>query len=196
MVNRVGQIASATRTPLIADADTGFGGPLNVDHTVCGYEQAGAAAIQIEDQEFPKKCGHTLGRRVVPVEDMVRKIEAAHAARDSDDFLIIARTDARTTLGLDEALRRADAYASAGADILFVESPESEEEMEKICSSFDVPCLANMVEGGRTPVLTRERLIEVDIESLFSRPQLSFGAAATYESISQHIQTRWFEYTS
>lgn len=183
MVDRVGQIASATRTPLIADADTGFGGLLNVDHTVRGYERAGAAAIQIEDQEFPKKCGHTLGRRVVPIEDMVRKIEVAHAARDSDDFLIIARTDARTTLGLDEALRRADAYASAGADILFVESPESEEEMEKICSSFDAPCLANMVEGGRTPVLTRERLIEVGYRIAIFPATAFLGAAATYESI-------------
>ena len=110
-------------TPLIADGDTGYGGLLNVQYTVRGYEAAGAVAIQLEDQEFPKKCGHMLGRRVVPIEDMVDKIKVAVASRDRDDFLIIARTDARTTLGLDEALRRADAYAKAGADILFVESP-------------------------------------------------------------------------
>jgi 2-methylisocitrate lyase-like PEP mutase family enzyme len=127
-------------------------------HTIRGYEAAGACAIQLEDQEFPKKCGHTPGRRVIPMADMVRKIQVAVDARESKDFLIIARTDARTTLGLDEALRRAEAYAKAGADILFVESPESEEEMRRIGQSFDVPLVANMVEKGRTPVLTRPEL--------------------------------------
>lgn len=161
MVGRVRQIAGGTRTPLIADGDTGYGGLLNVDFTVRGYEAAGAQAIQIEDQEFPKKCGHTPGRRVVPVEDAVRKIKVAAAARSSKDFLIIARTDARTAHGLDEALRRADAFLKAGADILFVESPESVEEMQKIGQTFDVPLLANMVESGRTPVLTREQLEEI-----------------------------------
>ena len=158
MVARVAAIAGGTTTPLIADADTGFGGLLNVDRTVRGYEAAGAAAIQIEDQVFPKKCGHTPGREVVPTEDMVKKIRVAREARASADFLIVARTDARTTHGIDEALRRAEAYAKAGADVLFVESPESEEEMAKICRSFDLPCLANMVEGGRTPVLSFEEL--------------------------------------
>ena len=114
---------AGSKTPLIADGDTGYGGLLNVQYTVRGYEAAGAIAIQLEDQEFPKKCGHMLGRRVVPIEDMVDKIKVATASRDDSNFLIIARTDARTTLGLDEALRRAEAYAKAGADILFVESP-------------------------------------------------------------------------
>ena len=158
MVGRVTAMAGMARTPLIADADTGYGGLLNMRHTIRGYEAAGACAIQLEDQEFPKKCGHTPGRRVIPMADMVRKIQVAVDSRDSKDFLIIARTDARTTLGLDEALRRAEAYAKAGADILFVESPESEEEMQRIGRSFDVPLLANMVERGRTPVLTREAL--------------------------------------
>ena len=130
MVGRVRQMAGMARTPLIADGDTGYGGLLNVQHTVQGYEAAGAQAIQLEDQEVPKKCGHTPGRRVVPMADMVKKIQVAAASRRSKDFLIIARTDARTTLGLDEALRRAEAYARAGADILFVESPESVEEMQ------------------------------------------------------------------
>lgn len=158
MVNRAGAMAGGTQTPLIADADTGYGGLLNVDHTVRGYEAAGVSAIQIEDQEFPKKCGHTPGRRVVPMEDMVKKIRVAVDARTDPDFQIIARTDARTSLGLDEALRRAEAYAEAGADILFVESPESIEEMERICRTIDKPLLANLVEGGRTPILTREQL--------------------------------------
>ncbi len=158
MVGRVRAMAGMARAPLIADGDTGYGGLLNMRHTVQGYEQAGAAAIQIEDQEFPKKCGHTPNRRVIPMEDMVRKIRVAVEARQSPDFLIIARTDARTSLGLDEALRRAEAYAKAGADILFVESPESEEEMRRIGRSFDLPLLANMVEKGRTPVLSRAEL--------------------------------------
>jgi 2,3-dimethylmalate lyase len=161
MVSRVAAIAGGSATPVICDADTGFGGLLNVDRTVRGYEAAGAAAIQIEDQVFPKKCGHTPGRDVIPAEEMVKKIQVAREARANRDFLIIARTDARTTYGIDEALRRADAYARAGADVLFVESPESEAEMTKICRSFDLPCLANMVEGGRTPLMTREELRQI-----------------------------------
>lgn len=161
MVGRVAAMAGMARTPLIADADTGYGGLLNMAHTVRGYEAAGAAAIQIEDQEFPKKCGHTPGRRVIAKHDMVRKIRVAVDARRSRDFLIIARTDARTTLGLDEALRRAEAYARAGADVLFVESPESEAEMRTIGQRFHLPLVANMVEKGRTPVLGRQ-----DLESL------------------------------
>jgi 2-methylisocitrate lyase-like PEP mutase family enzyme len=161
MVNRVGTICAHTSTPLIADGDTGYGGLLNVAHTVRGYEAAGAAAIQIEDQEFPKKCGHTPGRRVIPLDDMVAKIKVAVEARTSPDFLIIARTDARTSYGLDEALRRGEAFAKAGADVLFIESPESEAEMRQICRSFDQPLLANMVEGGRTPVLPAEALAEL-----------------------------------
>lgn len=158
MVGRVRQMAGLARTPLIADGDTGYGGLLNVAHTVQGYEAAGAQAIQLEDQEVPKKCGHTPGRRVVPMGDMVQKIRVAAASRRSKDFLIIARTDARSSLGLDEALRRAEAYARAGADILFVESPESEDEMRRIGQAFDLPLLANMVDGGYTPVLSQQAL--------------------------------------
>ena len=161
MVARVQTITRLSSTPLIADGDTGYGGLLNVRHTVQGYEAAGAQAIQLEDQEFPKKCGHTPGRRVIAMDDMVRKIRVAVEARRSSDFLIIARTDARTSLGLDEALRRAEAYAKAGADILFVESPESQEEMHRIASSLDKPLLANMVEGGRTPVLDSRALEQI-----------------------------------
>src|SRR5919106_1958180 len=132
MEERVRRIAGAISTPLIADGDTGYGGLLNVDHTVRGYEAANAQAIQIEDQEFPKRCGHTPGRRVVPLEDAARRIKVAAQARSSRDFLIVARTDARTAEGLDEALRRGEAFARAGADVLFIESPESVEEMERI----------------------------------------------------------------
>ena len=162
MVGRVEAMARMAETPLIADGDTGYGGLLNVRHTVRGYERAGAAAIQLEDQEFPKKCGHTPGRRVVSAEDMVRKIAVAAEARTSPDFLIIARTDARGSLGLAEAIRRARAYAEAGADMLFVESPETEEEMAAIGRELgDMPLVANMVEGGRTPMLSNARLAEI-----------------------------------
>ena len=158
MLGRVSVMAAMAKTPLIADADTGYGGLINLRHTVRGYETAGAAAIQLEDQEFPKKCGHTLVRRVIPMEDMVQKIQVAADTRQDPNFLIIARTDARTSLGLDEAIRRAQAYALAGADILFVESPESEEEMRQIGQSLKTPLVANMVEKGRTPVLSRDAL--------------------------------------
>jgi 2-methylisocitrate lyase-like PEP mutase family enzyme len=158
MVSRVERIANGVTKPLIADGDTGYGGLLNVYHTVRGYERAGAAGIQLEDQEFPKKCGHTPNRRVVATDAMVRKIQVAVDARGSADFVIVARTDARTSLGLDEALRRGEAYARAGADILFIESPENEEELARIGRAFDLPVLANMVHGGRTPVLPAKRL--------------------------------------
>lgn len=158
MVDRVRAFCAATRTPMICDADTGYGGLLNVMHTVRGYEAAGACAIQLEDQQFPKKCGHMPGRLVIDAQEMVKKIRVAVDARSDANCLIIARTDARTTLGLDEALRRGEQYAKAGADVLFIESPESVEEMETIARSFDTPLVANMVEGGRTPVLTKDQL--------------------------------------
>ena len=158
LVGRVRTIASGTRTPLICDADTGFGGLLNVRHTVRGYEDAGCAAIQIEDQEVPKKCGHTPGRRVVPTRDMVERVQVAAEARRDPNFLIIARTDARTGLGLDEAIERGRAYAAAGADVIFIEAPESEEEIARIGDSVDRPLLANMIDGGNTPILPTDRL--------------------------------------
>lgn len=189
MVGRVKAMASMARTPLIADGDTGYGGLLNVAYTVRGYEAAGACAIQLEDQEFPKKCGHTPGRRVIPMADMVRKIQVACDARSSSDFLIIARTDARSALGLDEALRRAEAYADAGADVLFVESPETQDEMRQIGRSFELPLLANMVEGGRTPVLNRRELESIGYK-LAIFPVTALLAAtqamkAVYESFKQ-----------
>jgi 2-methylisocitrate lyase-like PEP mutase family enzyme len=188
MVGRVRQIAEGTTTPLIADGDTGYGGLLNVEHTVRGYEAAGAQAIQLEDQEFPKKCGHTPGRRVISLEDAVRKIKVAAEARRSKDFLIVARTDARTAHGLDEALRRAEAFAKAGADILFIEAPESVEEMERIGRSFDLPLLANMVEGGRTPVLTPEELAALGFKLAIFPVLGVLAAAAALQSAYSEIR--------
>ncbi len=190
MVGRVAQIARMTRTPLIADADTGYGGLLNVQHTVQGYEAAGACGIQLEDQEFPKKCGHMLGRRVIAAEDMAAKVRVAVDSRADRNFLVIARTDARTTLGLDEALRRAERYLEAGADVLFVESPESIEEMRAIGERFKgVPLLANMVEGGRTPLLSKGELEEIGYKiAIF--PALGFLAAgAALEAVYKTLRT-------
>lgn len=193
MVGRVKAMASMARTPLIADGDTGYGGLLNVQHTVRGYEAAGAQAIQLEDQEFPKKCGHTPGRRVIPTADMVRKIKVAVDSRSSPDFLIIARTDARSSLGLDEALRRGEAYAAAGADILFVESPESVDEMRAIGQlgkRLNKPLLANMVEGGRTPVLSQAELEAIGYKiAIFPVTALLAAASAMKAVYAQLLAT-------
>ncbi len=157
MVDRARNIADCVEIPVIADADTGFGNAVNVMRTVRLYEGAGVAAMQLEDQVAPKRCGHMLGREVVKKEEMVGKIKAAVDAR-SGDMLIIARTDARTVLGIDEALDRGKAYEEAGADIIFIESPENEEEMKRINEVISIPTLANMVEGGRTPLLNNTEL--------------------------------------
>lgn len=187
MVDRVKAMAAMAAVPLIADGDTGYGGLLNVRHTVRGYENAGAAAIQLEDQEFPKKCGHTPGRRVIPMEDMVKKIRVAVEARASREFLVIARTDARTALGLDEALRRGAAYAKAGADVLFIESPESIDEMRAIGRRFDVPLVANMVEKGRTPVLARAELQELGYRLAIFPVSALLAAVQAMTGIYRHI---------
>jgi len=159
MLDRVRCIAAAIDVPFIADGDTGYGGLLNVDRTVRAYAAAGAAGIQLEDQEIPKKCGHTEFRRVIPYTDAVRKIQVAVAARPDPDFLIVARTDARYSEGLDDALRRAEGFLNAGADVLFVESPESPEELRRIAETFrGAVLLANMVEGGRSPFLSAGEL--------------------------------------
>ena len=189
MVGRAARICEGTRTPLIADADTGFGGLLNVRHTVRGYEAAGVAAIQIEDQEFPKKCGHAPGRRVVPLADMVRKVEVAVDARRSDDFLIVARTDSRSSLGLEEAIRRGQAFARAGADVVFIEAPESEEEFARIGREIDAPLLANMVEGGFSPVVPADILAQLGF-AIAIYPGTGFLAAAkTLEAVYGHLRT-------
>src|SRR5690606_38086657 len=158
MLARASAFAQETNTPIIADGDTGYGGLLNVAHTVKGYEAGGVAGIQLEDQEFPKKCGHTPGRRVIAKAEMVKKIKVAAESRNDPNFMIVARTDARTTLGLDEDIDRMHAYSEAGADILFIESPESEHELQRIAASFNKPVLINVVEGGRTPVLPKAEL--------------------------------------
>jgi 2-methylisocitrate lyase-like PEP mutase family enzyme len=178
MVARMGRVAQGCATPLIADADTGYGGLLNVRETVRGYEAAGITGIQIEDQEVPKKCGHTPGRRVIPAEEMVLKIKVSVATRRSRDFLIVARTDARTSLGLEEAIRRGRMFGEAGADVVFIESPESEAEMVEIGRQLgQYRLLANNVEGGRTPILSAARLAEIGY-AIAIYPAVGFLAAA------------------
>lgn len=163
MIERVRALSAACApAPLIADGDNGHGGVANVERLVREYEQAGAAAIQLEDQVLPKRCGHMEGKEVVPVEEFVAKLRAATAARASHDFMIIARTDARSVLGLDEALRRAEAYRDAGADLLFVEAPQSEAELRAIAERLkDAPLVANMVEDGKTPLLPPRELAKI-----------------------------------
>jgi len=159
MVDQVRRIAATVDIPVIADADTGYGSALNVRRTVREYEAAGVAGLHLEDQEFPKRCGHLEGKRVIPAETMVARLRAAGEARRDPDLLIIARTDARAVLGLDEAIRRAGAYRAAGADVLFVEAPVGEAEVEAIARALpDVPLLLNLGGGGKTPMLPAGRL--------------------------------------
>lgn len=161
MVDHAYRIADAVDIPLIADADTGYGNAINVMRTIRAYERAGVAGCHIEDQEMPKRCGHFDEKRVIPTAEMLGKLAAALDARSDEDFIIIARTDARGVVGLDEALDRARAYGEAGADAVFVESPRSEDELERIGRSIDAPLLANMVETGLTPLLPAARLQEL-----------------------------------
>jgi 2-methylisocitrate lyase-like PEP mutase family enzyme len=159
MIDRVSTLTRVASAGVIADADTGYGGLLNVHHTVLGYEAAGVVAIQIEDQEFPKKCGHTPFKRVVPVEDMVEKVKVACAARtDPAGMLVIARTDARQPEGFEAAVRRGLAYGEAGADIVFLEALESEAEMREACKRIRKPMMANMADGGKTPIRSKSEL--------------------------------------
>ncbi len=154
-------IAEISPLPLVVDADTGFGNAVNVHRSVRLLEQAGAAAIQLEDQVFPKRCGHFDGKTVIPAAEMCAKVRAAEDARDDENLLIIARTDARAIEGLEAALERAEAYIEAGADLTFVEAPRSPEEMRAITGRLAVPQVANMVVGGRTPLLPQAELAEM-----------------------------------
>jgi 2-methylisocitrate lyase-like PEP mutase family enzyme len=153
MVGNAGRIAAAVELPVIADADTGYGNELNVFRTVREFERSGVAGIHIEDQEFPKKCGHLEGKQVIPREDYIAKVRAAAAARRDQDFMVIARTDSRAVAGLDEAIARANAALGAGADMAFVEAPQTEDEVAAVPRLVKGPCLLNVVWGGKTPDL-------------------------------------------
>ena len=158
MVANASDIAATVDVPVIADADTGYGGILNIQRTIRQYERSGVAAVHIEDQEFPKRCGHLDNKRVIPTQDMVGKIRAAVDARTDDDFVIIVRTDALAVTDWDDTMRRCEAYTRAGADVLFVEALRSPEEAERVVRSVDLPLLYNFVETGKSPLIPAPEL--------------------------------------
>ena len=176
-------VTDRIETPVIVDADNGFGNALNVQRTVRYFERAGAAAIQLEDQSFPKRCGHLDGKKLISCGEMVGKVKAALDARRSASTLIIARTDARAVEGLDAALERAEAYREAGADVLFIEAPQSIDEMRRLCGTFRgrVPLLANMVEGGKTPIKSAEDLADLGYS-------IAIFPGGAVRAISRHLQ--------
>jgi 2-methylisocitrate lyase-like PEP mutase family enzyme len=189
MVDNARRIADAVDIPVIADADTGYGNPLNVIRTVREYEAAGVAAIHLEDQVMPKKCGHMEGKELIAAGDMAAKVSAAVAARRSSDFLIIARTDARAVEGLSGALARAQQYRDAGADVLFVEAPQSTEEIREIAKHFaGVPLLFNYAEGGRTPAVTHAFLRELGFSLVIFPLSTLLVATAAMRSVLAEIK--------
>ncbi len=190
IANAVSAISDAIRLPLMVDGDTGFGNAVNMHRTIKVLERAGAAAIQIEDQVFPKKCGHFNGKEVIPCAEMVAKIKAAVDARTDADFQIIARTDARAIEGIDKAIERAHAFIEAGADATFVEAPLDFDEMARIARELPVPQIANIVFGGRTPDPGRTRLAEMGFGGvLYANASLQAALRAAYQvlgSLKEH----------
>ncbi|HEY3952910.1 MAG TPA: isocitrate lyase/phosphoenolpyruvate mutase family protein [Streptosporangiaceae bacterium] len=188
MVDNAARIAACVDIPVIADADTGYGNPLNVIRTVGAYEAAGVAGIHLEDQVAPKKCGHMEGKLVIPAAEMVAKVEAAVQARTQPEFVIIARTDARAMEGLDAALERARMYLAAGADALFVEAVVSEAEAAAVAEAFaGVPLLFNWAEGGKTPPIPLDRLREMGYRIVIFPISTLLAATAAMRGILAEI---------
>jgi 2,3-dimethylmalate lyase len=189
MLDNLRRIVAATDLPVIADADTGYGNAINVIRTVHDYERAGAAGLHIEDQVLPKRCGHMEGKQVVDAAEFVAKIEAAVAARADPDFTIIARTDARAPLGLDAALERARAARDAGADVLFVEALQGEEEIETVAQALaGIPLLFNWAEGGKTPPLSHARLTELGFAMVIMPISTLLAATAAMQRVLASIK--------
>ncbi len=182
MLERVSTLARVADAGVIADADTGYGGLLNVHHTVRGYEEGGVIAVQLEDQEFPKKCGHTKNKRVIPMADMVKKIQVACEARQNSETVIIARTDAKDPEGYESAIARGQAYGEAGADVVFVEALHTEEEMRDACSRIKKPMMVNMADGGKTPILPAKTLQDIGFTIAIYPAMTSLAAAAAAEA--------------
>jgi len=187
MLNATRNICDVVTIPVMADGDTGFGNAVNVYHTVRAFEAAGAAGINLEDQVFPKRCGHMDGKEVIGMEEMVQKIRAAMAAKTDQDFVINARTDAIAVLGIDEAIRRGNAYAAAGADLIFVEAPPSAEEIRHVIRSIKAPVSINMTDGGKTPVATISELQEWGAARVSIPVTAVFAAAKAVERAMQVI---------
>ncbi|MFC1982310.1 oxaloacetate decarboxylase [Chloroflexota bacterium] len=188
MVTQAKNIVNTTSLPVIADADTGYGNAINVMRTVREYEKTGVAAIHIEDQITPKKCGHFEGKQLVPQDEMLGKIRAAVDAREDPDFVLIVRTDARAVLGLDEAIKRAQAYRKAGADAIFLEAPQSVDELKIVAKSIDAPLLVNMVEGGKTPFLTMQELEEMGYKIVIYPRSAICAAAKAIQELMQLLK--------
>jgi 2-methylisocitrate lyase-like PEP mutase family enzyme len=188
MAGHARRIAQAVSVPLVADADDGYGNPLNVMRTVREYAAAGVAALHIEDQVAPKRCGHMEGKEVIDAAEMVEKLRAAVEARGDGELLIIARTDARAVEGLDAALERARRYREAGADALFVEAPETEQEIEAVAAAFpDVPLVFNWVDGGKTPQLPHERIRELGFALVIYPVTTLFAAARAVADVLDRL---------
>ena len=186
---QVRRIVSAVDLPVIADIDTGFGNPVNVYRTIREFDHAGVAAVQLEDQVSPKKCGHFAGKQTVPAAEMVAKIQIAREAAGDSGLLIIARTDAIATEGFEPALERARRYRDAGADILFVEAPESIDQLERVPREVDAPVLVNMTEGGKTPLLTARELQQMGYNLvIFPNALMRIAAYAVREALDQMKQ--------
>ena len=187
MREQIQYIADAVSIPVFSDADEGYGNALHVRRTVQAYEKEGASALHIEDQEFPKKCGHFEGKKLIPSEEMVKKVEAAVDARRDDDFVITARTDARAVEGVDAAIERANEYADAGADLIFPEAPQDESEMRRFAEEIDAPVMANMVEYGKTPMVPADRLEELGFDLVIFPNSLLRAAMVTMVDTADHI---------
>lgn len=199
VADTLARITERVRTPVIVDADTGFGNALNTQRTVRAFERAGAAMIQLEDQTFPKRCGHLDGKGVVPVGEMCGKLRAALDARSSDQTLILARTDTVAVEGFEAALDRAEAYLECGVDALFIEAVRSREQMDIVCARFAdrIPLLANMVEGGKTPVQSSDVLGEIGYRIVIFPGGTARAVAHTlrnyYASLHRHHSTSPFQ---
>ena len=190
MVDSAARMARAVDVPLISDADTGYGNAISVARAVQQFERAGVAAVHLEDQVAPKRCGHMSGKQVVPVDEMVEKLRAAVAARRDPDFVLIARTDARAVEGLDAALERARAYRDAGADVLFVEAPETEAEVVEVAAAFpNTPLLFNWVERGRTPMLPLARIAELGFAIVIFPVATLFSATTGMQRYLSELRT-------
>lgn len=187
MRRQIEYVTDAVDVPVFSDADEGYGNALHVRRTVQAYEREGASALHIEDQEFPKKCGHFEDKSLIPTEEMLRKVEAAVDAREDPNFTITARTDARAVEGIDAAIERANAYADAGADLIFPEAPQNESEMRTFCEEIDAPVMANMVEYGKTPMLTTEELEEIGFDLVIFPNSLLRAAMVTMVETAEHI---------
>ncbi|MEV0675364.1 isocitrate lyase/PEP mutase family protein [Actinosynnema sp. NPDC050436] len=188
VVDRLTSMAEVTSLPILADADTGFGNEVNAARTVRAYERIGMAGLHIEDQSFPKRCGHLDDKSLVPVEEMVLKLRSVLAARTDPDFVVVARTDAIAVEGLDAALDRARAYLDAGADVIFVEAPETVEQVEAVAEAIPEPKLINMFHGGKTPVVPLERLRELGYRLVIVPSDLQRAAVAAVERTLRAIR--------